>query len=178
MKMGRQIVLIRKGGIREENGVFRVEDKEFFLLPTYEHQSGKLIREEFQPWLQQVEAGKPDPNTAKIGAYAVVDTVVQVQHEEKLRDLSHEFLWNDEYLRMRADYNPYGPLWVIILRVYNLPEAVTLPMRHEYAGCKSWVTLDRAISTSGSLPAVADAEFENRRATIISLVGADKIYPD
>jgi hypothetical protein len=178
MKEGRQIVLLRKGGIREEDGVFRVEDKEFFLLPTYEHQSDKLIQEEYRPWLQQVEDSKPDPNTIQIDAYVVVDTVTQVQREEKLREIAHEFLWNDEYLRMRADFNPYDPLLLIILRAYELPESVTLPMRHEYAGCKSWVTLDSAISTSGCVAAVADEEFELRRAAIIGSLGAETLISD
>src|SRR5579884_1921814 len=42
MAEGRQILLIRKGGLREEGNTFTVNDPEFFLLPTYEHQNALL----------------------------------------------------------------------------------------------------------------------------------------
>jgi len=35
---GRQVVLLRKGGIHEQRGQFEVEHREFFLFPTYVHQ--------------------------------------------------------------------------------------------------------------------------------------------
>ena len=44
MAEGRQILLIRKGGIREESGVFRIHDPEFWLMPTYEHQNAALLQ--------------------------------------------------------------------------------------------------------------------------------------
>ncbi len=38
---GKQIILICKGGIREEKREFQIDDKEFFLYPTYEHQKSE-----------------------------------------------------------------------------------------------------------------------------------------
>ena len=52
LKTGRQIVLVRKGGIREEEGVFRISDPEFFLMPTYEHQNPMLVQPEFVPSIE------------------------------------------------------------------------------------------------------------------------------
>ena len=43
MQSGEQILLIRKGGIREDGGTFTIADTEFFLMPTYEHQDAGII---------------------------------------------------------------------------------------------------------------------------------------
>lgn len=172
MKAGRQIVLIRKGGIREEEGLFRVSDPEFFLLPTYEHQSAHLLQPAFAEELERIESAGFDPRTITLDAYAVVDTVVVADDEERVQALSGEHLWNDAYVKMRFDFHPYDPLYVILLRVYNLPQAFTLPMRPEYVGCKSWVTLERALPTAGAVPALPEAAFERRRVAILETLGA------
>ena len=67
LKSGRQTVLIRKGGIREEDGIFRVDDEEFFLMPTYDHQTPKLVKPEFIPALAahtlSTRAARPSTHT-------------------------------------------------------------------------------------------------------------------
>jgi hypothetical protein len=175
MKQGRQTVLVRKGGIREDEGVFRVNDPEFFLLPTYEHQNPDLLQPEVAARMDELTAAGFDPRTVTIDAYAVVDTVVVADSEESVNALAGEYVWNADYVRMRFDFNPYDPLYVILLRVYRLPRAVTLPMRPEYGGCKSWVTLERPLSTAGALPAVADAEFAERRKAVLDLLRGEHL---
>lgn len=163
---GRQIVLLRKGGIHEEDGVFRVDDPEFFLMPTYEHQKPDLLTPEAVPHLERIQAAGFDARFVTLDAYAVVHSVSQAASEEVLSKLSPYHIWNDRYIRTRLDFNPYDPLYVIVLRVYRLPRAFTLPMLSRYGGCKSWVTLDRALSTSGAAPVLDDDEF-NRRAEVV-----------
>jgi hypothetical protein len=175
MKAGRQIALLRKGGIREEEGVFRVSDPEFFLLPTYEHQNANMLQPVFVEELRKSKAAAHDPYHIQIDAYAEVDTVVVAADEERVNALSKEYIWNADYVRMRFDYNPYDPLYVILLRVYRLPQTFTLPMRPEYGGCKSWVTLDRCLSTVGAVPALTDAEFASRRDSVLKTLGTQTI---
>jgi hypothetical protein len=171
MKAGRQTTLIRKGGIREEDGIFQVNDPEFFLMPTYEHQTSTLIQSSFIEPLKAIQARGFDPRNVTLDAYAVVDTIRTCDDEGRLALLSNEHIWNEQYLKMRLDYNPYDPLYIMILRVYKLPEPVTLPMTHEYGGCKSWVTLDRVLSTHGAEPAISDTEFAGRRKKLLSVLG-------
>lgn len=166
MAAGEQTILIRKGGIREENGVFRINEPEFFLLPTYEHQNARLLTPHYAEYLAEIQKREHDYRTVKIRSYAVVDTILTARDEEEIRGLAREHIWNEEYVRMRFDYHPYDPLYVLLMRVYNLREAVTIPMRQEYAGCRSWVTLDMPIETAGALPAIKDDEFSRRRETI------------
>jgi len=170
MKAGRQTTLIRKGGIREEDGVFQVNDPEFFLMPTYEHQTSKLIQDSFVGQLESILSAGFDPRNVTLDAYAVVDTVRVCDDEEKLARLYGEHIWNEHYLKMRLDYNPYDPLYVMILRVFKLPVATTLPLLPEYGGCKSWVTLDRNLSTQGAEPAIGEAEFADRREKLLQIL--------
>ena len=44
VREGRQILLLRKGGLADENGVFQLKEREFFLYPTYEHQKAALLK--------------------------------------------------------------------------------------------------------------------------------------
>jgi hypothetical protein len=171
LKCGRQIVLIRKGGIREEEGIFQVNDPEFFLLPTYEHQNAKLVQPQYVNDLRESISSGFDPKTVTIDTYATVDTVVVATDEERVSSLASEHIWNDEYVRMRFDFNPYDPLYILILRAYRLQEAVTLPMLPEYVGCKSWVTLEKSLSTIGVVPAVPGEEFIRRRDAVLEKLG-------
>jgi hypothetical protein len=174
MKAGRQIVLIRKGGIREEEGVFQVNDPEFFLMPTYEHQNPDLLQGPFVAELEAMRRTPFDPRSVTIDAYAVVDTIRTCDDEDLLRELAGEHVWNEKYLQMRLNFNPYDPLYVLILRVYRLPDATTLPMRPEYGGCKSWVTLERPLSTDGAIPALLDDEFQARRTKLLAILDGKK----
>src|SRR5947207_851465 len=61
---GRQIALLRKGGIREEEGLFRVSDPEFFLLSTYEHEDAGLLKPEYRDMFKSTG----DPNPGRIGS--------------------------------------------------------------------------------------------------------------
>jgi hypothetical protein len=167
LKEGRQTVLIRKGGIREEDGVFRVNDPAFFLLPTYEHQNPDLVQPAWRDRLAAIQAGGFDPNSVTIDAYATVETVAVAKTDAQAYALAEEHIWNDQYIRMRLDFNPYDPLYILVLRAYHLPEAVTLPLRPEYVGCKSWVTLEQSLSTEGAVPALSEEEFEQRRTTLM-----------
>jgi hypothetical protein len=167
LRTGRQILLVRKGGIREERGRFVINDPEFFLLPTYEHQNATLLQPEFLPRLREIQAEPQDPTTVTISAYAVVDTILEARDEAQVNGVARDHLWNADYVRQRFDFNPYDPLYLVVLRVYSLPEPQTISVLPAYVGCKSWVTLNAPISTHGAIPALPDAEFAARRAALL-----------
>jgi hypothetical protein len=163
MRDGRQILLIRKGGIREEGGTFVIADREFFLMPTYEHQKAALLQPDFLPRLEAIQSEGRDPQAVRIECYAVVEAIQVARDEAQVQAMARECIWNADYIRDRFNFNPYDPLYLLALRVYRLPAPIALPMRPEYVGCKSWVTLEPALSTAGAIPALSDAEFEQRR---------------
>jgi hypothetical protein len=169
MERGRQTLLVRKGGIYEEGGVFTIADREFFLMPTYEHQKAELLQPELVADLDELTAAAHSPDEILISAYAVVDTIAEAKDEDQVMALAAEHIWNEVYVKMRFDFNPYDPVYLILLRVYRLPRPFTVPMRREYEGCKSWVTLESPLATAGAAPVLSDAEFELRKARIAGL---------
>src|SRR5579862_9558154 len=164
---GRQILLIRKGGIREEGGAFQITDREFFLLPTYEHQNASLLQPEFAARLRALQNEPHASDTITIDSYAVVDSILQARDEAQVNAAAEYFVWNADYVRQRFDFNPYDPLYLLILRVYALPTPVTVPLLSAYIGCRSWVTINQPISTHGAAPALPDSDFAARRAALL-----------
>src|ERR1051326_6913832 len=94
MREGRQILLIRKGGIREDGGKFEIHDPEFFLMPTYEHQNARLLQPAYVPRLKEIQAVPFDPHHVTIDCYAEVDTILTAIDEEQVNAVADEFPWN------------------------------------------------------------------------------------
>src|SRR5688572_5262360 len=59
LAQGRQSLILRKGGIDEDAGDFRVERPRFWLYPTYTHQQNVGIQDEARPLLAEVIAAQP-----------------------------------------------------------------------------------------------------------------------
>src|SRR5207237_612582 len=76
---GRQAVILRKGGVSEAGGAFRVEHERFWLYPTYLHQQQGGTVEELAPLLEKVTAGRPPAGTVRIGHFAEVVKVLQAR---------------------------------------------------------------------------------------------------
>jgi hypothetical protein len=43
---------------------------------------------------------------------------------------------------MRMSYNPKKPMNALLLRVYKLPEPISINVNPQWAGCKSWIDID------------------------------------
>lgn len=172
LRTGQQTLLIRKGGIREDGGVFTMSDSEFFLMPTFEHQNESLLQDRALRLLESTRLNAR-PNEIVIDTYAVVDTILHARTETQINAVANEMIWNAEYVRQRFDFNPYDPLFLVVLRAYRLAEPVIVPNRDEYGGCRSWVTLDRMVDTRNAEPALPDEEFLERRAVMLERLATE-----
>ncbi len=56
LALGRQALILRKGGIAESTGDFQLEQTRFWLFPTYAHQQHAGIKPEAVPLLERVQA--------------------------------------------------------------------------------------------------------------------------
>ena len=156
---GDQIIILRKGGISEGRGGFQIEHNRFFLFPTLFHQQ----RESVQPAAQlryDALAPKLSPPLVRIEIFVeVVDWKFLDSLEAALR-LRDQHIWREEVIRDRFDWGKSKSIYALAVRAFRLPLAVELPMRPEYAGCKSWVEFEGPISTDSAQPALTDREFE------------------
>ncbi|MEO3943935.1 DUF1802 family protein [Gorillibacterium sp. CAU 1737] len=150
MGEGNQILLLRKGGIREETRDFALKSSSFYLFPTYEHQKEALIKDAYKPLLADTMTKAEDEAgyvTLTYWAEVVQDLELTDEHQvAKLQDLH---LWTATYVYERFHWKPTRPLHLLLLRVYRLDEPLRLPLLARYSGCKSWIAWDATSDTDG-----------------------------
>lgn len=155
LEEGRQVVLLRKGGILEYRQGFEVKHDKFLLLPTFEHQSKDHLQADYADKLDKVLKDQPAAGS-KITSYAQAVDVREITDRNTLKLLSKYHVWNESYVNARMDYNPKKPMSVILLRVFKPDKPIMVDSKPEWAGCKSWVPLD--MDASGT-PVMSDLQF-------------------
>jgi hypothetical protein len=169
---GHQIMLLRKGGLVEETGDFDLRAESFLIFPTYEHETERLgdVQPCFGQWLEEEEVRRAGRDLIRIEAAAEVTDVIRVDNREKLLTLAPQHIWNAQFIHGRYDWEPYKPVFVLLLRTYALAEPRIVPMQRSYGGCRSWVTLEETISTDGARPAISEENYARRRELTKSLL--------
>ena len=163
---GRQVLILRKGGIGEEAGTFRPEHREFLFFPTGFHQSTEHVLPEAHGLLREAEADQPPADQVTFRDFAFVTDAMRVASLSALRALRGEHIWSDAVVEERFHRWKEDAIYALIVRVYALPKPITIAMMDRYAGCKSWVDLDVDVPTAGAVPVLADEAFGDRRAAI------------
>lgn len=156
---GKQIILLRKGGIHEENKEFRVENDRFLLYPTYEHQRENLIKEEFRNSLKMLLRDRDSNSKVIIQNWAMISDVIEITESEKLEGLIPYHIWTGDYASERLNWRPRKPLHVLFLRVFRLSQPRTIYMLTEHRGCKSWLDLGSECSLLESKPVLKEENF-------------------
>jgi hypothetical protein len=158
---GKQILLLRKGGLYERQGRFSTEPTEFFFFPTYVHQMEQGVVSEAAPELQTVWQNRPASDQLIITRYATVTSVHWIDVRERVEALAGLHCWTAETVGKRFTYKNPG-LYLFVLRVYQLPQVYILPLLKRYVGCRSWVELAEALGTKGAAPVLDDETFAAR----------------
>lgn len=156
LEEGRQVVILRKGGILEYRQGFEVKHDKFFLFPTFEHQSEDHLQADYADRLDQVLKDQPTAGSNKITAYAQTVEVKEVSDRAAIKSLEKYHVWNESYVNARMDYNPKKPMSVMLLRIFKLAQPIMVDSKPEWAGCKSWIPLDM---DAGGTPVLGDLQF-------------------
>lgn len=157
---GKQALILRKGGIAEAGDQFKPEHDRFWLFPTYLHQQEQGVKAPYMQLMKEVQKEHPPQGTIRLSHFVEVPGVYQVSDLTPLLLLNHLHVWSEETVRARFDYRHPG-LYVLPVRVYRVPQAHELPDTPHYAGCRSWVELDQALSTKGAVPVLEDKPFHD-----------------
>ena len=185
---GEQLITLRKGGIREENKHFQLEHEQFFLYPTFDHQRNDLVRQSHHPELRRAleegvwaddeptprallqDGGIPQPDRVRIRAWAEVTDHWTTDDPRIVDGLSPFHVWTPDYAMKRLGWKRRHPLHVMLLRVHRIPRPVTVRVRDEYHGCRSWVEIDRDLPFEGT-PVMADEEFGRAGELVREVIG-------
>lgn len=162
---GRQVMLLRKGGILDAGGSFEVAHRQFWLYPTRFHQSADQFVADARPLLEAVEASVPPPGQVRLAHLAVVEDVFHIDDAARLQELADWHVLAPHVLEQRFNYREPG-LYVVTVRVYERSVPHELAESPSFAGCRSWVDLGTDLPTDGMRPVVAEEVFREQQAAI------------
>jgi hypothetical protein len=155
---GRQAVVLRKGGVDEDGGTFRVEHARFWLYPTYTHQRADALKPEGQALLAETEADRPSAGHVRLTHWAEVGGAFLLQNLVAALRLDELHLWTVATVQSRFAYRAPG-LHALPVRVWRAPQPIVLRETPQHVGCKSWVDLERDLPTAGSTPVLDEAAY-------------------
>lgn len=166
---GEQVLILRKGGIREERGEFHVDHREFWLFPTQYHEAERAIIPSKRPRLRDIAAAA-SKEAVDIEYYAVADSVIQITGPEVLKRLQGRHIWSEQILQERFQFGREPGLHALLTRVYRRPAPERFALRESYGGCKSWVELERALPTESLTPVLSDGEYSAQRKEMLEML--------
>jgi hypothetical protein len=187
---GEQLLTLRKGGIREPTRHFALEYDRFFLYPTFEHQRCDLVRESHQPEVRRAleegvwadgepsaqalltDGGVAQPERVRIRAWAEVAGAWTVTDRRAVDALAPYHVWTSDYAEKRLRWKRRHPLHVLLLRAYRIPRPVTVKVRDDYGGCRSFLEITRDLPFEGT-PVLSDEEFERASEEIGAIAEAN-----
>ena len=110
----------------------------------------------------------------RIRAWAEVAGAWTVTDRRAVDALSPFYVWTPDYAEKRLSWKRRHPLHVLLLRTYRIPRPVTVKVRDDYGGCRSWLEITRDLPFEGT-PVLSDEEFERASEEIVSIVRCDGV---
>jgi hypothetical protein len=169
---GEQIVILRKGGISEGAGGFKMEHPRCVLFPTLFHQQRESVIGTAQARYDLIAPEFPPADKLRLEYFADVVSAQKLNSPADLHALRGQHVWRDEVPTERFDWGRDKGIFALAVRVFRLPQRVELPMLSGYGGCKSWIELDHELVTDGAKPVLSDAEFERKLARLRKALGS------
>ncbi len=161
LTQGKTIMLLRKGGIREQNKSFQVPYHQIILYPTYEHQKPQLLKPEYADKVTPVTPGW-HPETVPIRSWAEITDILPLHQTYLIEKLFPYHIWNQQFVQERCQWKPKQPLHILLLQVYSLPQPQIIPFHQSYGGCRSWFELQQGISLEGMMPVLTEKEYKQK----------------
>jgi len=159
---GEQIVILRKGGIAEGRGGFRVEHERFWLFPTRFHQQAEGVVPDAAARFGLMTF--PPEDVLRIQFAAEVVEARQLESLAAAERLAGQHIWRDDVIAERFDWGRDQGIYAMAVRVRQLAPPMDLPMLEEYGGCKSWIELGSAMDFTSTKPVLEDAIFDKKLA--------------
>ncbi|MFI4875920.1 MAG: DUF1802 family protein [Blastopirellula sp. JB062] len=158
LRAGRQHLLLRKGGVSEQDDQFRPEHDQFWFWPTRFHQSPDQLTSDGQNLLAQRREKHAGGNRFAVDLLAKVQEVRYLTQESQLAPLAEMHILAADTARTRFHYREPG-LFVFLVRIFAVPHLQLYIETPEIAGCKSWIELPAAPSASDLTPVISDEAF-------------------
>jgi len=155
LSQGRQILLLRKGGLSDHQNQFSLDHKEFFLFPTHLHQQRVRIK---RKKIEKVSS----TGFLTLTTYASAKGTFWVTDPHLLKKLDPFHILPIEEAQTRFQSGKIKGVQILLLRVYKLSNPIQTPMLPQFLGCKSWVDLGKEFPLLKCQPVLEDSAFHNQ----------------
>lgn len=155
--IGRQSVILRKGGIAEGRDGFAFLHREFFLFPTRFHET--LKKTTLPPGFALPAEREGE---VEIRFTAKIEWACFLSDPEQLARLSDFHILSREVVEERFRFGGPPGIHIGFARIYRVSSPWILPMEKRFGGCRSWVELPA--SPEVSMESVLSEEENQRRS--------------
>ena len=138
---GRQDIILRKGGIVEPGGSFQLVAENFYLFPTFVHQSKDHLIPSAQDLLLTIDDDRPRPGSVELRHLIHVTDSYTIHKSDQLAALRPRHIWSDTIVNERF-HRWEENLHVLVVTVSDVKPIIRIPWDDSYGGCKSWITFD------------------------------------
>jgi hypothetical protein len=174
MGLGRQSIILRKGGLAEGRQGFQFKHARFFLFPTQYHQQAEMVR--------PVELARLPPLPAPVEGRIEIRYLFELEFAVALHDwetvaaLEDFHVYRKSVVRERFEYDGNLGLQCAFGRVRELRVPWVLPDRPAFGGCRSWIQLPPPPETEAD--AVIDDATHQTRAQALRVLLRDGTFAD
>lgn len=139
--VGKQLIILRKGGIHEGREGFSFAHDSFFLFPTRFHAIGDHVREGVVEVAPEWKPGDVIRITHHVEAVLAI-TLTDWAHVQALEPYH---IYSEKTVRDRFDWEgkgmASGSIHAALVRVSELAEPWEFAYEAKYGGCRSWLKL-------------------------------------
>lgn len=156
---GKMIGILRKGGLADSPGVFDHASKGFWIHPTHFHEQRSSLREGWSvpaaTWEREAQA---NPGMVPIPAFCKLTGSYQINRLETALAWSRISPYTEEIVHTRFNYRQPG-IQLHTLRVYPVHPVLWVRDQSEWAGCKSFHSMDLDTSNIPIHPVFNDDDY-------------------
>lgn len=165
---GRQVVVIRKGGISEDGGGLTFRQGEFALLPTFFHQQTERVVPDFECAVRE-GGGEGGREWVEIRHAATLVWHRTVSDRAVLARLRAYHILTDEEVGARFEQRPHPGVQVALLRVFRVEPPCRVAWQESFGGCRSWAEMDADLDSRTLVSVLSDERFEEIAAELREL---------
>ncbi len=150
LAIGRQSLILRKGGIAEVGDEFRPEHSRFWLYPTYLHAHRSGIKPEYLSLFDEAIEERPDFGIVRLSHFAEVTRIDYLTNWSHVEKLHQRHIWTSDTVRKKFEYRSPG-IFAMYLSIFRVRTPVEVVEQADYAGCKSWIKFDWEYSIENAI---------------------------
>ena len=167
---GRQVIVVRKGGIAENSDGFRFEHGEFVLLPTFFHQQAERVVPEADFAARQADT-EGERESVEIRHAATLVWSKLVTDRAMLGRLQAYHILTAKEVEARFNQKPEPGVQIALLRVYRLDPPRRIAWQKSFGGCRSWTEMDGDFDACTRVSVLSDERFAELESELRAILG-------